>query len=208
MQILVLAATKLEIAPFIKKKIAADILITGVGAPAALYKLQQKLYQKKYDLVVQAGIAGMFGDSLTLGETVLVERDCFADIGMQEKGIFTPIFKTGFVKPTEFPYKNGWLINKGIKAIKLTLKLVKAVTINTISDSTAQKKMLINNYGAAIESMEGAAFHYVCLQEKVTFLQLRAISNKVGVRDKTKWKIKEAIENLNNTLEQILQSYT
>ena len=45
--------------------------------------------------------------------------------------------------------------------------------------------------------MEGAAFHYVCLQENIPFVQLRAISNFVGERDKSKWLMKEAIENLN-----------
>jgi len=51
-----------------------------------------------------------------------------------------------------------------------------------------------------IESMEGAAFHYVCLQEAVPFLQLRAVSNMIGERDKTKWLMKEAIDNLNKEL--------
>jgi futalosine hydrolase len=34
----------------------------------------------------------------------------------------------------------------------------------------------------------------------VPFIQIRSISNYVGERDKTKWKMKEAIENLNQTL--------
>ena len=53
--------------------------------------------------------------------------------------------------------------------------------------------------------MEGAAFHYVCLQQKINFLQIRGISNMVGERDKTKWKIKKAIENLNNELLKIIK---
>jgi futalosine hydrolase len=53
--------------------------------------------------------------------------------------------------------------------------------------------------------MEGAAFHYACLQMNTSFLQLRGISNVVGERDKNKWKMKEAIGNLNNELSKILQ---
>ena len=52
--------------------------------------------------------------------------------------------------------------------------------------------------------MEGAALHYVCLQEKVPFIQLRAISNYVGERDKSKWKMQEAITNLHNELLKLL----
>jgi futalosine hydrolase len=48
--------------------------------------------------------------------------------------------------------------------------------------------------------MEGAALHYVCLQENIPFVQIRSVSNYVGERDKTKWKIQEAIENLNREL--------
>ncbi len=48
--------------------------------------------------------------------------------------------------------------------------------------------------------MEGAAFHYACLQENIPFLQLRSISNYVEVRDKSKWKIQLAIKELNDTL--------
>ena len=59
-------------------------------------------------------------------------------------------------------------------------------------------------FAADIESMEGAALHYVCLLQKVPFLQLRSISNKVGVRDKTKWKIKTAIDNLTMELNALL----
>ena len=63
-------------------------------------------------------------------------------------------------------------------------------------------------FGADIESMEGAAFHYVCLQQKIKFLQLRSISNVAGERDKTKWMMKEAINNLNIELKNLVKKYS
>jgi len=48
--------------------------------------------------------------------------------------------------------------------------------------------------------MEGAALHYVCNDLQVPYIQLRTISNMVGERDKTRWKMKEALLGLNNTL--------
>ena len=56
-----------------------------------------------------------------------------------------------------------------------------------------------------VESMEGAALHYVCLMEKIPFLQIRSISNLIGERDKTRWKIKEAMKSLNETLITLIQ---
>jgi len=58
----------------------------------------------------------------------------------------------------------------------------------------------VDKYNPAVESMEGAAFHYACLLEKIPFFQLRSISNYVEVRDKSKWKIPLAIQQLNENL--------
>ena len=49
-----------------------------------------------------------------------------------------------------------------------------------------------NKFLPVIESMEGAALHYVCLMEKIPFLQIRSISNYIGERDKKKWNMKDA----------------
>jgi futalosine hydrolase len=205
MEFLIVAATEQEIAPFIKHNLGVDVLITGVGVPAAMYQLLKKLQAKKYRVVIQAGIAGSFTSKLALGEVVIVERDSFADIGINEKGQFSSIFESNLADKDLFPYQNGWLINPTLIKEKLPVKMVTAVTINTVSDSTIQKKMLKEKYNAQIESMEGAALHYVCLQEGVAFLQLRRISNMVGERDKTKWVMKDAINNLNKELVRFLK---
>ena len=69
-------------------------------------------------------------------------------------------------------------------------------------------QQFVQSFNADIETMEGAALHYVCLQEHIPFLQIRSISNHVGERDKTKWKIKEAIENLNKELQILINDLT
>jgi futalosine hydrolase len=205
--ILLIAATEFEIASFINYKHEKyDVLITGVGAPAALFHLQKRLHQLDYDLVIQAGIAGSFNNTLNLGEVVLIEKDTFGDIGMEEKNNFTPIFKSGFVDENEFPFENGWLKNNHPLLKQSSLNIVSAVTINKVSDSILQKDQLIKNFNPGIESMEGAAFHYVCLQENIPFVQIRSISNHVGERDKTKWKMKDAITNLNTELGKLVES--
>lgn len=206
MQILLIAATKEEISPFLKSSLPADILITGVGVPNTLYQLQKKLSEKNYGLVIQAGIAGAFTKQFQPGEVVIVKEDCFADIGMEEKGAFTSLFETTMANKNTFPYKKGWLINDKLLAGTKPLALTRAVTINTISDSKKQKAMLLKKFDAQIETMEGAALHFICLQENIPFLQVRAISNYVGERDKSKWKMKEAIQNLNQELKRLLNN--
>ena len=53
--------------------------------------------------------------------------------------------------------------------------------------------------------MEGAALHFVCLQQKISFIQIRSVSNYVGERNKSSWKMEEAINQLNKTLITFLQ---
>ncbi len=87
------------------------------------------------------------------------------------------------------------------------LPLATAITVNKITDDAGQVNELFDKFNPGIESMEGAALHYVCLLQKVGFLQLRSISNMVGERDKSKWAMKEAITNLNVELKSLLKNF-
>ncbi len=207
MELLVVAATKLEIEPFLATNPTVDILISGVGNPATIFNLNQRLAQMKYDLVIQAGIAGTFNNFID-EDVVVIEEDTFADIGVDEKGNFKTIFEMGLANENEFPYKSGWLKNANGILKNTGLRVAKAITVNKITDDKSQLNKLINKFGADVETMEGAAFHYVCLQHKINFLQLRSISNIVGDRDKARWKITEAIESLNHELQKILKKIT
>ncbi|MCW3092433.1 MAG: futalosine hydrolase [Ferruginibacter sp.] len=208
MRILVVAATNFEIQSFTADNKHIEILITGVGIPAVMYHLQKKLLQNSFELVIQAGIAGTFTDQIALGEVVLVKQDTFADIGMEEKERFTSIFQSGFADKDAFPFRDGWLNNHSSIFDNSLLSAVKAITVNKVSDSTLQKQQAIKAFAPEIESMEGAALHYICLQENIPFVQLRSVSNLIGERDKSKWKLKEAISNLEKELRILIETVT
>jgi len=205
MKVLLVSATEFEIASYFKQKDTIDVLLTGVGMPIALYHLQKKITENRYNLVIQVGLAGAFTTKFELGETVFVNQDTFGDLGIEEKERFTPIFETDLFNKNEFPFENGWLVNKNKILQQSTLEVVKAVTINKVTDKGNIKQQLIDSFNPDIETMEGAALHYVCLHQNIPFIQLRAISNYVGERDKTKWKIDLAISNLHNELIKLLK---
>lgn len=206
MNVLIVAATQFEVKPFLEERKSVDFLITGVGIVPVTFHLTKKIFEKKYDFIIQAGIAGSFTDRFSLGQTVIVKEDTFADVGIEENGKFLTLFEKGFVDKNEFPYTNDWLINNHILFQENVLPAAKGITVNKVTESSLQNKINKEKFSADVESMEGAAFHYVCLQQKVNFLQLRSISNRVGERDKAKWKIKEAIENLNTELIKIIDN--
>jgi len=206
MKVLIVAATEFEIKPLIQAQRNVEMLITGIGSSATIYHLTKKLLTNHYDLVIQAGIAGMFAGKFTLGAVVFVKEDAFADIGIEEKGELRTIFEYGFLDKNEFPFSDGKLLNPSAILEKIPLPAATAITVNMVSDNFVHNENFRQKYHADIESMEGAAFHYVCLQHKINFLQVRSLSNVVGERDKSRWVIDSSIRNLNDELVKIIDN--
>lgn len=206
MGILLVSATTMEIKPslrFLKKK-GIDIAITGVGCAPALYHILKAVQQYRPSLIIQAGIGGCFDKQVGLGEVLAVSEDYFGDLGVLENRQWLSVFDMGFAKRDQKPFKNGRLNNPHRQLLAgCGLKTTQAVTVNEIG-TNKQRIQLFKDQGAVIESMEGAALHYVALMEKIPFLQLRAISNYVGERNKSKWNFKDAIANLNVELAKIM----
>lgn len=213
MNILLASATTTEIKPFIEqyRKDAnnfihsIDVLITGIGLTATTYSLTKQLHIKRPDLVIQAGIAGCFDRQTELGEVVLVKQDIVADLLVMEKKKPTTLFDLGLIKPNQFPFSRQWLVNKSDFVKKLKGRKVKGISVNEITTNKNRISLYKELFDPAIESMEGAALHYTCLSEKIPFLQIRAISNYVGERNKKNWKMKESIANLNKELAELLK---
>jgi futalosine hydrolase len=209
MSILLCAATEFEIRPtieFIKEKriSAIDVLITGVGLTAASYQLTKAVCIKKPSLLLQAGIAGTFNRSFTLGKVVAVENETIGDSGVEENGRFATVFELGLIDKNSFPWTDGRLRNSNDILRQLHLPVADSVTINEISTNPQKLEYYENKLGVAIESMEGAALHYVALLENIPFLQIRSLSNFVGERNKSAWKMSEAIASLNHELQKII----
>ena len=211
MRLLLCAATGFEIEatltflnnhPEYKTKI--DVLITGVGLTAATYQLTRRILSDRPRFILQAGICGSLDNYLSPGDIVVVEKESIGDLGVVEKGNFSSLFNLGLVQLNEYPWTNGRLCNNILVLQKTGLTIVDGVTINEITTHPERIRFYKEELKANIETMEGAALHYVALCEKIPFLQLRAVSNYVGERDKNKWALREAIANLNIDLQRIL----
>ena len=183
-----------------------DLIVTGLGTTFTTYFLTKALSLCKYDLVINAGIAGSFRDEISIGTVVNVKSEQFIDFGIEEGDQIKTVFDAGFVNPDEFPFRNGHLVNPN-RFDNLDLLMVHGVTGN-ISHGTAESiDRIKKDFDPDIESMEGAALFYVCLFEKVPFLEIRAISNYVEVRNPEKWDIPTAIENLTDELFRFLRKF-
>lgn len=220
MNILIVAATEMEIAPFLDhlkqefKQLGNDIffndqhrvqvLMTGVGMVATTFALTKLLTEKSYDVTLQVGIAGSFDRCIPLGGLCAVKTDLFGDLGAEDRYQFLDVFELGLEHENAAPFSNKLLVNNSDLPFAVELPHVSALTINSVTGSDVTAKTRQKKYNCQLESMEGAAFHYVCLQKHIPFLQVRAISNYVEARDKSKWKMKEAVEVLNEWMINVL----
>jgi futalosine hydrolase len=173
----------------------------GVGMLASAFSLSKLVFEEKPDLVIQVGIAGSFAHSQPLAKVVAIGEETLGDTGVEEDGKWKDLFDLKLEKPGYPPFEKRRLPNPWLQQYNLLqLPEVSAITINTITTGKARIQQLVKKYNPVIESMEGAPLHYICRQTNTPFLQIRAISNYVGERDKSNWKIKESIEALNTTL--------
>jgi futalosine hydrolase len=216
MKVLIVSATFPEIKPFVerlKMKIVQNnfyylkiqdtdlyCLVTGVGILATASSLSFALTTKKFDLVINAGIAGSFNDHYPLGSVVEVVSETLGDFGIDDNGNFLTAIEAGILDTNESPFTNSLLINPNSSEIFKSLPKVNGVTVNTGSGSQSRIETLKAKFNPDVESMEGGAFFYVCLKHSVNFAQVRAISNKAEPRNKKNWDISLALSNLNSTL--------
>ena len=207
MKIAIIAATNLELEGLQKSALKSQhdlVFYThGVGIFQSMYHIQ-KLANTKPDLIIQCGIAGSYNNSIHIGETVLVYSECFGDCGSETQDEILDLIDLNFLDPQSFPFVNGLLVNPSVLKID-HLKRVAGLTVNLSSgkESTIRQRKI--KYQPEIETMEGACLHYICLQEKISFLQFRGISNYVEPRDKSKWKIKDALQSCHTEVIQFIQ---
>jgi futalosine hydrolase len=218
MNIVLVAATKKEIQPmltylneriYLRKHQRVETVITGVGMMNTTYALAKYFAREKPTLAIQAGIAGTLHPIFAPGMVVSVREDMLGDLGVMENNVWKDVFDLGLAEENTAPYFQKRLINPHRELLhKLQLECVRSISVNEISTQAHAICQIREKYMPVIETMEGAAFHYVCLMEKIPFVQIRGISNMVGERDKSCWKINESIQALNAVLIKFINQIT
>lgn len=180
--------------PSVYERDGWNLLIAGIGSVPVVYNLTRHLASNSYERVVHAGIAGSYFLPLQPGEVVQVTRDTFADVGVDHGGIFRWVFHEHLWDPNGKPFRNGWIEVPEDNTLKL--EAVSSITVDLVTAGPERKTRLLERFSPQCESMEGAAVFYVCRMQDIPVIQIRAISNFVGVRDRHSWKTEEAFEAL------------
>jgi futalosine hydrolase len=215
MRVLVVAATAAEIGPFLAgvgegsdagprtttrtfARGQLDALITGVGMVATAAWCARALAQQRYDLALNFGVCGSFDPALGPPTVVHVRSDRIAELGAEDGEEFVTAQELELLKQDEFPFTAGRLVNASPppSAALSGLPSVDAITVNTVHGDAKSVADISRRFHPQVESMEGAAFMYACLIQRVAFAQVRAVSNIVERRNRAAWKLPDAIRRL------------
>jgi futalosine hydrolase len=206
MNILIVFPSRIEASGFSipNTKHTVSVLISGIAVYNTMYSLQKYLSKHAVDLVIHAGIAGSFHETFSYNQIVSVTEDCFADVGLYSETGFTSLFDMNLADANAFPFSKAFLQLPKLPYIT-DLPTVRGVTVNQVTSNEQRKQHLIRAFNPVVETMEGAGVHFVCLQESIPCIHLRAISNMVGNRDVQMWTITPACKALHAYISEALK---
>ncbi|MFI0779732.1 futalosine hydrolase [Streptomyces sp. NPDC021212] len=182
-----------------------DVLAAGVGPAAAAAGTATALtvaaaQGAPYDLAVSAGIGGGFAPHAPLGSVVVAEAVVAADLGAETPDGFAPVTDLGFGTVEHRPPPA--LVAAVAGAIGTTGAIGAVVrgtvlTVSTVTGSAERAAALLRRHPRAVaEAMEGFGVAEAAAAQSVPVLEMRAVSNAVGPRDRAAWRIGEALDAL------------
>ena len=216
MKILLIAATTFEINPLLQyleknfrrtesvfesEDLSVRVLQTGAGMLATGVHLSHHLSISNYDLVVNAGVAGSYDPQLPPGTVVNVVSEILGDLGVENAD-------GSFGHLSELPWSDQPLEMRQTTSAYKFLPAARGITVNRVHGSARSIARVRQTFpNVQIESMEGGAVFYVCQRFEQHFLEIRAVSNWVEPRNRDNWQMDLAIQNLNDVLRELIQSF-
>lgn len=175
-----------------------DVVIAGVGPAAAAASTATALATGKYDLVICLGIAGGFVPHAEIGSLVVATEIIAADLGVETSEGFLSVDKLGFGHTCitlDRKYVNE--VTEALNVAGLTVIAGPVLSVSTVTGTQERAEQLaLQVAGASAEAMEGYGVAIAAQQQGIPVLEIRAISNRVGPRNRSEWRIEEALESL------------
>lgn len=171
----------------------------GVGpAAAAACTAALLALDGPYDAVVAAGVAGGFTGHAEPGSVVVADRVVLADLGADSPEGFLPLDELGLGQvAVDLPAEHvRWAVDR-VSAGSVAGPVVgTVVTVSTVTGTDERATALAARLDAAAEAMEGGGVLCATRPHEVPFVELRTISNAVGRRDRSRWRLPEALSAL------------
>ncbi len=172
-----------------------DFALCGIGPAAAAMTTGLLLAHGDVERVLLLGIAGaMRGTGLEVGDLVQASGEVFADLGYQDAGGFQTLDEMNLAMATAGGV--DLTCRYSLRALDPNIRSGPFATRSTITTDAETAAQLRRQFEVVAENMEGAAVAMACAAAGVKCYQLRAISNFVGPREPSTWRIDLAIASL------------
>jgi futalosine hydrolase len=200
-RILVMTAVEIERAAVLRGLHSSDrfdVKLAGVGPVSAAARTASALAAADYGLVVSAGIAGGFIGRAEVGSLVIASEIVAPELGAQTADGFLSLDELGFGSSRiQMDTDRVTKITDALRAAGLSVYVGSILTVSTVTGTTKTAlERAAQVPGAAAEGMEGFGVATAAIDRGIPVLEIRAISNPVGPRDREAWHIKEALEAL------------
>ncbi|MFC7373439.1 futalosine hydrolase [Fictibacillus iocasae] len=188
-----------------------DVLLAGVGPVSAAIQTTKALQKETYSLVICAGIAGGFTEKAEIGTIAVATEIVSADLGAESPDGFIPLDDLGFGSSTRIVPEEHLVsaLSSAIEAAgNITTIRGPVLTLSTVTGTAETTAALTQREPEAIaEAMEGYGVASAALEFGVPVLELRAISNPIGPRDRSAWRIKDALAALESASQVITEVF-
>lgn len=175
-----------------------DVLVAGVGSVVAAVNTAKALATADYSLVISAGIGGGFPGRAEVGSLVVANEIVVADLGAETPEGFSSLDELGFgFTHIQMEVSLVDRVTRALQAAELPVHTGPVLTVSTITGTEERAIELAARVpNATAEAMEGYGVGVAALDRGLPVLEIRAISNMVGPRDRSSWRIKEALDIL------------
>lgn len=189
------------------------LVVTGVGPVNAALEMGLALGGRR-DIsgVLNLGVAGSF-DALAapLGAPVAATREIWPEYGLADEMGWVDARGIGFPQ-LEDPGNPGghiWdavVLDPGQAAQAMGLNLPPAwtegasLTVAGVTGTPGRALAMRERTKALTENMEGFPLALACRMRGLPFLEIRTVSNLVGERDQSMWRMREALTGLGEVL--------
>jgi len=187
------------------------LAVSGMGKVNAAHAVTSLIHAFNPAMIMNIGIGGAYPSSgLKTGDVAIAEKEIYGDEGVLLKDGFhgtdligIPLLKKGRKNYfNEIPLDRKLAI-RALKAAQLithhsSLITIKKGTFLTLSTCTGTKKRTLElerRFSALCENMEGAAIAHICALYDTPMIEMRGVSNMVGVRDRSAWNVALAAAN-------------
>ncbi len=178
----------------------AATLVTGPGNVNMAGGLGAVLSIFQPRAVFLTGCGGAFdGTGLALGDVAVATEEIHAQLGVEdweEAGLVHPL---DFLKnritldQTLIQKANDVLVKQGCRT---DFKVFNGpfLTVATVTSRNETTSLYRKKYQPIVENMEGFAAAALCRRHVVPMVELRAVSNRVGQKDRNTWRLELAFE--------------